>query len=147
MNSNLRKEILMPIVVSVAMIGCKDSSSNPGALLDVPQGTYAYIARDTTGVPVVCGWLAIALSDTGRVSGSWHLQALQFQTGYGPQVGEGELRGSIVDTTLHVNLNPQWKDNNVFLSGRFDSASYSGQWRWVSYIGVTNVGSFTAVKK
>jgi len=147
MNLKQKKAILLTIVIFVTVTGCKDNSSNPGAPLEVPKGTYAYTALDTNGLPVVRGWLAIAVSDTDRVSGSWHLESLRCQMGCGPQVGEGELLGIVVDTALHVDLNPHWRDNNVLLSGRFDSASYSGRWTWVTFRGVTNSGLFTAVKK
>jgi len=147
MNLKLNRENFLPIVICVMISGCDDNSSNPGAPLEVPKGTYAYTALDTNGLPIVRGWLAIVVSDTGLVSGSWHLEALRRPTGYGPQVGEGELLGVVVDTALYVDLNPHWRDNNVLLSGRFDSASYSGRWAWVSFVGVTNIGSFTAVKK
>jgi hypothetical protein len=38
-------------------------------------------------------------------------------------------------------------DNNLQLSGTLQADRYSGQWMWISFIGITNAGSFEAVKK
>jgi hypothetical protein len=53
------------------------------------------------------------------------------------------LRGNV----LSINLNPDYVDNNVLLTGRFSRTGYSGQWQWVGFRGVITSGTFQAVRR
>ena len=57
------------------------------------------------------------------------------------------IRRHELEHPLYVNLNPGMMDNNVILSGRFDTLSYRGRWEWVSFVGPTNHGTFDAVRE
>lgn len=54
--------------------------------------------------------------------------------------------GGIRGARVTVNLNPQWVDNNVFLSGSFDKDRFSGTWMWSTFVGSTAEGKFEALQ-
>lgn len=48
--------------------------------------------------------------------------------GIGPQVGSGELIGSIANERIRFELNPQYRDNNLQLIGTIEDNKYRGVW-------------------
>jgi len=134
---------LIIFILFVIAGGC--NKANP--LLEMaPLGAYQYRAYDTTGVLIVKGWFTPHIVDSIHISGDWYLKQVSNHQIPGPQVGVGKLAGAIYQGILEINLNPQYKDNNVFLVGRIVGNSYTGTWIWNSYIGNTNWGRFTANK-
>jgi len=108
------------------------------------EGMYVYTGFDTSGNQVVTGTLHIFGIDSGVVRGTWSFTA----TGaYGPGSGSGPFEGEVHGDTLALGLNPGWADNNVFLVGRVEKGIYSGKWEWDTFIGPTESGRFTAVKR
>jgi hypothetical protein len=64
----------------------------------------------------------------------------------GPQVGEGSLIGSIINSSISIELNPQFRDNNLGLAGTINDNIIEGKWYWSSFPGLTNWGTFKAIK-
>jgi len=52
----------------------------------------------------------------------------------------------LTNEILWMELNPDFRDNNVFLQGKPEINKYTGKWFYFSFIGPTNWGSFEAVK-
>ncbi len=110
-------------------------------------GTYSYTAYDSSGIAVVSGWLELAPKDSVQFTGEWHFKEVAKSHPVGPQIGDGELIGGIDGDAMWISLNPQWRDNNVFLNGTLEGTTYSGQWVWSTFAGPTTGGEFTAMKK
>ena len=138
------KEVGLVLVVCVAIPwqGCSDTGTEPA-----PTGVYEYTSYDGKGVAIVGGWFTMILSDTGAVSGEWHFRAIGTPQNIGPQTGDGNLVGGIDKEQVWVELNPQFRDNNLQLHGRIDRSRFSGTWAWISFVGVTNQGTFEAKRK
>ena len=71
--------------------------------------------------------------------GSYRRSALKF--------GSGKLNGSIKKGTIHVNLNPGWADNNVWLSAKYAKAGFKGKWSYATDAGDQVMGTFSASKQ
>jgi hypothetical protein len=112
-----------------------------------PAGAYRYAACDTTGTLVVHGWFTMVLSDSDSITGEWHFAAVGSPQHIGPQTGDGKLVGGFHDTTLWIELQPDWVDNNLQLRGTLKGDRYAGTWEWISFKGRTNWGRFEAVKQ
>ena len=110
------------------------------------ESVYAYTAYDSTGQALVEGtlWLASTPSDVSnipdRLTGSWDLEAKQRDAKTGPQVGEGELEGTVSleegEEEIQINLNPHIADDNVFLVGTYindESGDFVGRWFHEAY--------------
>ena len=52
----------------------------------------------------------------------------------------------IQGTSISMNLNPGWADNNVVLSGTVEKDRISGKWTWITFVGPTAEGTFEAIK-
>jgi hypothetical protein len=65
----------------------------------------------------------------------------------GPQTGDGTLVGGFHNGKLWVELNPQFRDNNLQLTGTLVGNRYSGEWAWISFVGITSTGTFEAVRQ
>jgi hypothetical protein len=137
-------------VIIISLLLCtifsceKDNSSigfEPG-----PPGSFSYLSYDSLGAPVVSGWLKIEMTDSVSIEGSWQLKKLINRDDLGPQFGEGELIGHIEDSSISMELNPQFRDHNLGLVGTISNTRIDGKWYWVSFPGVTNWGTFKAVK-
>ncbi|HTK82301.1 MAG TPA: hypothetical protein VL633_08435 [Bacteroidota bacterium] len=110
-------------------------------------GNYDYVAFDSTGTPAVRGGLRITSRDSGLIKGVWEFASTDSVMNYGPQVGRGIFAGFIDDdSTVTINLNPGWADNNVFLTGKINGPLIEGKWSWDTIIGETNKGTFKARK-
>ena len=137
-------------VIIISLLLCiffsceKDKSSvgfGPG-----PSGSFSYLSYDSLGTPVVSGWLTFEMTDSVKIDGSWQLKRLINRDDLGPQFGEGELIGQIEDLSIWMELNPQFRDHNLSLVGTISNSRIEGKWYWVSLPGVTNWGTFRAVK-
>jgi hypothetical protein len=122
--------------------GCSQTSTEP-----MPSGFYDYTSYDKNGVAIVGGWFTMTWEDTVRVSGEWHFKAIGTPENIGPQTGDGKLAGGKDGGRVWIELNPQFRDNNLELVGKIDGNRYSGAWQWISFIGVTNQGTFEAIRK
>jgi len=136
---------ILIIIISLSFYFCdKDNSING---LKIPAGAYAYTGLDSTGVKIVTGWIKIVFDDSTHISGEWELDKIGNPQNIGPQVGSGNLVGSMVNNQLHLNLNPQYKDNNVFLICPYDDQKLTGIWNYAGFPGIINYGTFVAEKK
>ncbi len=110
------------------------------------DGAYHYTSYDTTGTVLVRGWFTMDISDSNTITGEWHFAAVDTPKNIGPQTGDGKLVGGVQGTTLWIELNPQYRDNNLGLIGTLKGNRFSGTWQWISFVGVTNQGPFEAIK-
>lgn len=121
------------------------------------DGTFHYQGFDSTGALLIEGTLFLDFQETNdpaqptRITGSWDLALKKEADKVGPQVGEGDLEGSIdADGNLFIQLNPGWADNNVGLGGAFTHdrfGDFAGRWDYTTFIGPTNGGTFKAERK
>ena len=138
-NFSLRK--VATVSLSLFVFSCRDSSvENP-----VESEAFQYWAYDSTGVPVVTGWFTMNYPDSSTILGDWHFSPVDYPKNIGPQTGEGRLQGAHQNGQIFLDLNPQFRDNNVVLVGALDKHRFSGQWTWLTFVGVTNKGRFEAV--
>jgi hypothetical protein len=135
-------------VLALTINACKDSGDPVASVppLGGPPASYSYSAFNSKGQLVVVGSMTVAMMDSRIVSGTWRLECVAQCENVGPQTGTGTLRGSIQESTVTINLNPGWADNNVFLSGSFDKDRFSGTWMWSTFVGPTSEGTFEALK-
>jgi hypothetical protein len=133
--------IALTLLVVTVILGCNQLTDPMGG------GMYHYASYDSTGVPIVKGWFTMDLTNPDSVTGEWHFAPIGNPQGIGPQIGDGKLVGSFVDSTLWIELQPQYRDNNLELTGAIKGGHYAGRWIWISFRGVTNSGEFEALKK
>ncbi len=129
--------------LTVFSAGCLDDISGPS----LPEGNYKYTAYDSLGNAVAQGLIIIEMGDSIKVTGIWKIKAIGNVQNIGPQTGEGNLNGELRDKTLMIGLNPNYVDNNVTLNGTVKENWYSGKWYYSSFVGVTNWGTFRAIKE
>jgi hypothetical protein len=125
------------------------SCSSLPSELEPFDGDFSYTAFDDEGTRVLDGTLRLEVRSNGSLSGSWEIKRVAGtdpETVVGPQVGEGELVGSIEEGQLIVNLNPGFADNNVGLVGVVEDQAIMGTWSYVTFAGPTAGGDFTAEK-
>lgn len=135
--------VLAVLVTAWTGVGC-NGSNDPDP---VPAGSYAYSGFDAAGRLVITGSLTLDVQNPANVTGTWHLESVGSVQNLGPQIGDGQLVGTLSGTTLNVNLNPNVNDSNVFLNGTFDVRTYRGQWTYSGFAGVLNQGSFEALQR
>jgi hypothetical protein len=95
---------------------------------------------------VVRGWITIGYEDSAHIAGDWKLDKIGDPRGIGPQSGTGKLVGSFYEGKLIIELNPEFRDNNLQLIGDLQQGKYRGEWIWISFVGITGRGTFEAVK-
>ena len=127
------------------ILGCNKNSDDL-SLGPIPPGAYQYTSYDSTGVAIVKGWLTLNYEGSLNITGEWHLEKIGNPHNIGPQVGNGNLVGVIDQERVWVELNPQYVDNNLQLNGIIENGHYKGEWIWTSFAGITNRGSFEAVR-
>ena len=132
------------IVFCIFSFHCKNAGES--VLFDVPPGSYAYFGYDSSSTLVAKGWYKFEYEDSVNISGNWKLTKIGDPGNIGPQDGEGQLVGSITDTSIHINLQPNFADNNIILVGKFDNKYIYGNWQWATFAGITNWGSFNSKK-
>lgn len=153
---NLRIVLLICVV---ALAGCaadqvvteqsptpQPSTSN---VLGVPSGAFKYVAYDKNNAVVTVGWLRFN-PDQHYFRGKW----LLYTNGddiLGPQNGSGELEGEsekrLSSHKIWINLNPDYADNNVFITGNLIQDSFNGDWGFSTIAGGVNGGTFIATKQ
>jgi hypothetical protein len=138
------------LAISIAAIAsflssCEDGGSDTG-VGPAPSGAYQYASYDTNGTAVVRGWLTFAWQDSNHITGEWNLEKIGNPQGIGPQFGTGKLVGSFFEGKLVIELNPQFRDNNLQLVGTLKTGDYRGEWFWISFVGVSGRGTFEAVR-
>jgi hypothetical protein len=132
---------------------CKDNvvgnltDKDPNTTEAVLEGNYNYTAYDSLGSIAAEGTLTFEMKDSLSITGEWEIKKVENPQNIGPQVGKGELVGGLNDGTLWIELNPDFRDNNVFLQGKLEKNKYNGKWFYSSFIGLTNWGRFEAQKK
>ena len=134
------------VLLSLSLVFSCEKDDSPIGFEPGPPGSFTYESYDTLGIQIVYGWLEYELVDSVKIEGSWKLNSLSTRTDIGPQVGEGKLIGHIEGTSISMELNPQFRDNNLSLVGKINNNRIEGKWYWMSYIGVTNWGTFKAMK-
>ncbi len=140
----MRLAVVVPLILTgLWSSGCEkeDATVNSGP---PPGVSYGYTSYDSSGTIIAQGWFTLVTTDSPRVSGEWHFVQLAGGSGIGPQVGDGILAGEFRDGHLWVELNPQFRDNNLELAGEFSAAGYSGTWAARGVMGVYNHGTFKA---
>ena len=111
------------------------------------EGYYSYVSFDKNGNVIVEGWLTINFKDSTNFSGKWDFKKVGDPEDIGPQVGSGDHMGGLIgNDSLWIELNPQFRDNNLLLIGKFKDNKIEGTWQWISFIGPTNEGEFRAEK-
>ena len=107
---------------------------------------FNYNGYDSLGTRINTGELKLIVNDPD-ISGEWQLIMIGNIKNAGDQFGSGSLNGLVIsDVNYHINLNPQMADNNVFLEGILTGDSLNGNWNWLTFIGITNSGTFTAAR-
>lgn len=112
----------------------------------IPGGIYKYGAFDSRGTIIVSGILSLTIDDKGTIAGTWTLEKIGSPLNIGPQVGSGKLTGQQDGTIIYINFNPDYLDNNVLLTGKFENRKISGRWTWVTIAGPFTEGEFEATK-
>ena len=140
----MKRRILVLILLLLIFNGCKQSSETD--IFDVPQGSYAYFGYDSSSTLVAKGWFIFEYEDSENITGIWKLRKIGDHGNIGPQEGEGELVGMVSDTSVSINLQPNFADNNIILTGKIDNKYIYGKWQWVTFTGITNWGNFNSKK-
>ena len=141
------KVIFLLILTTLFIYGCiDDTNSIINSEDEFTPGKYSYSAYDSVGFKVVFGWFQLSYSDSSNIYGEWYFYPVGNPQSIGPQIGEGEFVGGIDEERIWIELNPKMRDNNVFLSGSFYSGKYQGKWQWITFVGPTTWGTFTASK-
>ena len=139
----MKISMLILILSFIFVFSCEKDKS---IIESGPTGSYSYTSFDTLGTVLVTGWFKFEFIDTLQIEGSWHLERFGIQDNIGPQVGNGELAGTVNNSSISINLNPQIADNNVFLDGTIKNNNIEGKWYWSTFAGAANWGIFTATK-
>ena len=134
---NISLFVIIPLIIFACSQPFENSKTN--------DLIYAYNGYDSTGVKIVTGWLELNVEDSSAVCGSWQFYGFADAEQIGPQQGKGKLAGTIEDSKIYLDLNPDFRDNNVLLVSRFNKSKLSGEWMWVGFPGVINSGTFAAV--
>jgi hypothetical protein len=112
-----------------------------------PLGEYQYTAYDESGAKVVEGRLSLTSRDGDQLKGSWELKQVGGPKRIGPQIGSGDLIGSVNGAEVNLDLNPNMNDNNVNLRGRVEGKRYTGTWSFNGFAGRISSGRFEATAK
>ncbi|MBN1465762.1 hypothetical protein JXA02_08385 [candidate division KSB1 bacterium] len=140
-------QIRFLLLLAVLLAACSRDKSPICPPADAPMGTYSYASYDTTEHMVARGWLTIDSFDSLRIAGEWHISKVGDPHEIGMQIGEGELVGAVQQSSIWINLNPDWVDNNVWLDGVLSDHGFEGTWTWATIAGPTSSGRFAAIKR
>ena len=144
---------LVILTFSCYVLAC--SSKNIEQTKPFPVGDYQYTGYVRNGGKIVEGQLSIISVESRRIrseesiqiKGKWQFNKVGNQEKIGPQVGSGELTGSIIKGTVYINLNPKISDSNVILKGTIEGMRFHGTWSFNGYGGAINQGTFEATRK
>lgn len=112
---------------------------------DTPEGVYYFTNYDSTGVRLSTGWLKLK-QDSTHLTGEWKFKALSDSNKNHPVVGEGNIKGTVRDTIVTFDLYPGYMDHNVVMTGTFFRHRLEGEWKYYSFIGLTDFGTFKGIK-
>ncbi len=143
MSDKLRSHYVFLLAI-LYLLSCENGTS---VMEPAPLGAFDYQAFDSTGTLVVTGWLSFNFIDSTEIEGAWNFDKIGNPSNIGPQIGEGQLKGSLFDNTININLNPNFADNNVFLNGTLNDNIFEGDWSWSTFVGETNRGTFQAKRE
>jgi hypothetical protein len=73
-----------------------------------------------------------------------HLEAVGNPQNIGPQTGDARFHRRIENDLVPVDLNPEFRDNNVTPSGTLRGKSFNGEWSFSGFAGPVNHGRFEA---
>jgi hypothetical protein len=135
--------IILLLLIATWISSCTKDESTANLSLP-PPGSYFYVSYDSLGVRIVVGWFTLLIADSAHIAGEWHFTQVGGGSSIGPQVGDGNLVGGFSSGLLWIELNPQYRDNNLQLIGTFTSSTYTGTWLAIGIMGVHNHGSFRA---
>ncbi len=107
---------------------------------------FRYAAYDSSGTKIIEDLMTIDFSDSNHLTENWGFSALTQTHSVGSQVGTGQLIGSVQNKEIHLNLTPNFNDNNVMLIGSLTNRKIIGKWMWITFIGVSNQSAFEAIK-
>lgn len=139
----LIKFIISGVLLAIAINGCNLIGGHHDH-----STTFDYTAHDSLGTIVAKGWLRLDLRDPVNVTGQWEIKQVKDSIYIGPQDGQGRLEGSLKNSgDMWIGLNPDYVDNNVFLNGNYKNDTYKGKWSFSSLLGLTNWGTFVAVRR
>src|SRR4029079_15104271 len=110
-------------------------------------GSYEYSGYDEAGKKVISGRLNLTEIKGQDTKGKWELKQVGKAGKLGPQVGTGNLVGQVESNQVNINLNPDWNDNNIFLSSKFAKGELRGDWHFSTFAGAASKGTFVAKKK
>lgn len=134
-------------LLACLLVSCADEPLGPRVQL---QGdvTLHYRVMNAMGAAVVEGTLDFTVHADSTISGAWAIDwapGADRSTPVGPQIGSGALVGiTRPDTTLSLDLNPEFRDNNVILQAAATRTGVSGAWSWIGFAGDIAHGLFTA---
>lgn len=137
------------LIILLAMLGTGCDSVD-----SLDDGEYRYTAYDDAGAVIVTGVLQMTFSDDGRdgldsrVEGTRDFDRRMAAEPLGPHAGRGPIEGAIdARGEVHISLNADWDDNNIYLSGRFTDERrriLHGTWVFVNFGGIATTGTFEA---
>ncbi len=134
--------VLLALLFSFA--SCDNESNS--LVGPTPSGAYSYTSFDSLGMAIVRGWFTMIHEDSTKLIGNWSFQKIGNPQDVGPQVGAGKLVGGVDQDKIWVELNPQYRDHNLQLQGSITGNKFSGEWMWLSLAGISNHGTFVAIK-
>ncbi|HED05906.1 MAG TPA: hypothetical protein ENI61_04395 [Ignavibacteria bacterium] len=132
------------LAIMFSFISCNKESE--GLVGPIPSGIYSYTSYDTSGTAIVKGRFTLNYKDSLQIIGEWHFEKIGNTQNIGPQVGSGKLIGNVKQHRIWIELNPLFRDNNFLLIGTMENNKYIGVWKWISFSGITNHGTFEAEK-
>ncbi len=137
-------KMFLTLLLFIPLFSCNNATEN--TLNNSISGDYKYTGYDKNGTVIIQGSFSLNFKDENNISGEWHFDKVGNPKNIGPQYGNGELIGRYREGILWIGLNPNNADNNVELIGSINSETFSGKWNYISFIGITNSGTFEAVK-
>ena len=146
---------IIHVVIVLLFLGLTISCEKDTSIIESgPPGSFSYQSYDSLGSLVGVGWLTFEVTEIDsqihisgtKFEGEWHIKNLTDRQDVGPQLGDGELVGGPSDSRIWMELNPQWADNNLGLDGVIEDNRIEGKWYASSFPGVTNWGTFKAIK-
>ena len=139
---------LISLIIMLLMTFCvsceKDKSGlgfEPG-----PPGSFSYQAYDTLGNLLVGGWLSFERTDSMQIEGSWHIVNLSNRSDIEHIEGEGVLSGSIINSSIKMELTRKVIDSFLRLEGIMRDDSFDGKWKRMSLSSHIDWGTFKASK-
>lgn len=128
------RTVLAILLSSILWWSCRDSGSSPMPSPLAPNGAFSFTSYNEGGSIDETGWLLLDVTDPGHVMGTWQLS----------KRGSGELRGSVENGRVVVDLHPGYADNNYILDGVIQRGDYSGSWTQIGFVGIIESGRFEA---